>query len=75
VARDRAALAKAYALQMAEPSEAIQYTLMKDMQAHLEKLQLDAEECALISKLASCSHGSPIIWESWRPRWKARSRR
>ena len=25
---------------------------MKDMQAHLEKLRCDAEECALISKLA-----------------------
>ena len=26
---------------------------MKDMQAHLEKLRLDAEECALTSKLAT----------------------
>ena len=26
---------------------------MKDMQAHLEKLRCDAEECALISKLAT----------------------
>jgi hypothetical protein len=25
---------------------------MKDMQAHLEKLRMDAEECALVSKLA-----------------------
>ena len=26
---------------------------MKDMRAHLEKLRTDAEECALISKLAT----------------------
>jgi hypothetical protein len=26
---------------------------MKDMQAHLEKLRLEAEECELISKLAT----------------------
>jgi hypothetical protein len=26
---------------------------MKDMQSHLEKLRCDAEECALISKLAT----------------------
>ena len=26
---------------------------MRDMQAHLEKLRLDAEECALTSKLAT----------------------
>ena len=28
-------------------------TTLKDMQAHLEKLLTDAEECALISKLAT----------------------
>jgi hypothetical protein len=26
---------------------------MKDMMAHLEKLRIDAEDCALISKLAT----------------------
>jgi hypothetical protein len=26
---------------------------MKDMKAHLEKLRVDAEDCALISKLAT----------------------
>jgi hypothetical protein len=28
-------------------------TTMEDMAAHLEKLRIDAEECALISKLAT----------------------
>jgi hypothetical protein len=28
-------------------------TTMEDMKAHLEKLRLDAEDCALISKLAT----------------------
>jgi hypothetical protein len=28
-------------------------TTMKDMTAHLEKLRIDAEDCALISKLAT----------------------
>jgi hypothetical protein len=28
---------------------------MKDMMAHLEKLRIDAEDCALISKLATDS--------------------
>lgn len=31
----------------------VRETTMKDMMAHLEKLRIDAEDCALISKLAT----------------------
>jgi hypothetical protein len=34
---------------------------MKDMQAHLEKLRCDAEECALISKLATDSRKKELF--------------
>jgi hypothetical protein len=34
---------------------------MKDMQAHLEKLRTDAEECALISKLATDKQKSELF--------------
>ena len=44
---------------------------MKDMTAHLEKLRIDAEDCALISnslpmcKSESYSQGSQNTWACW----------
>jgi hypothetical protein len=53
---------------------------MEDMIAHLEKLRIDAEDCALISKLATnkqkrellerlAEHLGGLASERWRRKW------